>query len=104
MPTGRLLITCSTLPAPCPALPAVLPTWTHTSHATAIPLQEYEEKAVELGLDHEKRLDLRRRLKDARLTCPLFDTTQWVQDLEKVYFKMWDIHCEGRGPRTFDIQ
>ena len=76
----------------------------HTSHASAILLQEYEEKAVELGLNHEKRLDLRRRLKDARLTCPLFDTTQWVQDLEKVYFKMWDIHCEGRGPRTFDIQ
>lgn len=66
-------------------------------------LQEYEEKAVELGLDHGKRLGLRQQLKDVRLTCPLFDTTQWVRDLEKVYFKMWEIHCEGRGPRTFDV-
>ena len=104
MPTDCLLITCAALLETCPALSARLPTLRHILHTTAIPLQEYEEKAVELGLNHEKRLDLRRRLKDARLTCPLFDTTQWVQDLEKVYFKMWDIHCEGRGPRTFDIQ
>ena len=66
-------------------------------------LQEYEEKAVELGLDHTKRLGLRQRLKDVRLSCPLFDTTLWVRDLEKVYFKMWDIHCEGKGPHTFDV-
>ena len=66
-------------------------------------LQEYEEKAVELGLNHNKRLGLRQRLKDVRLSCPLFDTTQRVRDLEKIYFKMWDIHCEGQGPRTFDV-
>ena len=66
-------------------------------------LQEYEDKAVELGLNHSKRLGLRQRLKDVRLSCPLFDTTQWVKDLEKIYFKMWDIHCEGQGPRTFDV-
>ena len=66
-------------------------------------LQEYEDKAVELGLNHSKRLGLRQRLKSVRLSCPLFDTTQWVKDLEKIYFKMWDIHCEGQGPRTFDV-
>lgn len=66
-------------------------------------IQEYEEKAVDLGLNHAKRLNLRQRLKDVRLSCPLFDTAQWVRDLEKVYFRMWSIHCEGRGPRTFDI-
>lgn len=37
-------------------------------------VQEYEEVAVSLGTDHTKRLDLRRRLKERRLTCPLFDT------------------------------
>lgn len=37
--------------------------------------QEYEEVAVALGTDHARRLDLRRRLKDTRLTCPLFDTS-----------------------------
>ena len=72
-------------------------------HSTRAVLQDYEEKAVELGLNHAKRLQLRQRLKDVRLSCPLFDTTQWVRDLEKVYFRMWDIHCEGQGPRTFDV-
>lgn len=75
----------------------------HLPLKSFVPVQEYEEKAVELGLNHNKRLELRQRLKDVRLSCPLFDTTQWVRDLEKVYFKMWDIHCEGQGPRTFDI-
>ena len=63
-----------------------------------------QERAVELGLNHGKRLALRERLKRARLTCPLFDTAGWVRDLEKVLFRMWDIHCEGRGPRPFDVR
>lgn len=66
--------------------------------------QEYEELAVELGSNHAKRLDLRERLKAVRLTCPLFDTHRWVRDLEKVFLKMWDIHCEGKGPRDFEVQ
>ena len=49
--------------------------------------REYEELAVELGLNHAKRLNLRARLKAVRMTCPLFDTAQWVQDLEKV--RLW---------------
>eukprot|EP01025_Chloroclados_australasicus_P009187 TRINITY_DN13536_c0_g2_i1.p1 TRINITY_DN13536_c0_g2~~TRINITY_DN13536_c0_g2_i1.p1 ORF type:complete len:949 (-),score=123.37 TRINITY_DN13536_c0_g2_i1:1866-4712(-) len=65
--------------------------------------EEYEERAVMLGLDHQMRLDLRSRLKARRLGCPLFDTEKWVRDLEKVFFKMWEIHCEGDGPRTFQI-
>ena len=63
-----------------------------------------QDRAVELGLKHAKRLHLRERLKQARLTCPLFDTTTWVKDLEKVLFKMWSIHCEGGGPRPFEVQ
>lgn len=63
-----------------------------------------QERAVELGLNHGKRLALRERLKRARLACPLFDTAGWVRDLEKVLFRMWDIHCEGRGPRPFKVR
>ena len=63
-----------------------------------------QDRAVELGLNHAKRLHLRERLKQARLTCPLFDTTTWVKDLEKVLSKMWSIHCEGGGPRPFEVQ
>lgn len=65
--------------------------------------QEYEELAVSLGTNHAKRRDMSNRLKNVRMTCPLFDTEGWIRDLEKVYFKMWDIHCQGRGPRTFEV-
>ena len=64
---------------------------------------EYEELAVSLGTHHIKRKDMSNRLKSVRMSCPLFDTSGWIRDLEKVYFKMWDIHCQGRGPRTFEI-
>lgn len=63
-----------------------------------------QDRAIELGLNHAMRLSLRERLKRARLTCPLFDTHGWVRDLEKVFFRMWDVHCEGRGPRPFEVQ
>ena len=64
---------------------------------------EYEEKAVELGLNHEKRIGLREELKRRRMTCPLFDTAGWVKDLEKVFHKMWALHCDGFGPTTFEV-
>ncbi|PSC71029.1 putative UDP-N-acetylglucosamine-peptide N-acetylglucosaminyltransferase SEC [Micractinium conductrix] len=64
--------------------------------------QEYEERAVELGLDAAKRASLRARLASTRLTCPLFDTAGWVADFERTLLRMWDIHCEGRGPRDFE--
>ncbi len=67
-------------------------------------VQEYEDKAVELGLNHAKRIALREQLKATRLNCPLFDTQQWVRDFEKVFFRMWEIHCEGRGPRSFAVE
>jgi protein O-GlcNAc transferase len=66
--------------------------------------QGYEELAVELGNNHAKRHNLSQRLKNVRMSCPLFDTTQWIRDLEKVYFRMWDIHCQGKGPRTFEVR
>jgi protein O-GlcNAc transferase len=65
---------------------------------------EYEERAVLLGSNRAVREQLRARLELTRLTCPLFDTEGWVRNLERVFFKMWDIHCEGSGPRTFELQ
>lgn len=73
------------------------------THMVVSSQKEYEDLAVELGINHQRRLELRRKLEAARLTCPLFDTTRWVRNLERVLFKMWDIHCEGKGPRPFDI-
>ena len=61
-------------------------------------------QAVELGLDAAKRASLRARLAAARLTCPLFDTKGWVRDFERVLLRMWEIHCEGGGPRDFEVE
>lgn len=41
-------------------------------------MEDYEEKAVSLALNREKLEDLTKRLKAARLSCPLFDTARWV--------------------------
>lgn len=58
-------------------------------------LEEYEEKAVELGMNGEKRLWLRRALEAGRESCPLFDTERWVRDMEKALDKMWEDCCRG---------
>jgi hypothetical protein len=60
-------------------------------------------QAVELGLNHEKRLLLRRRLQAARLTCPLFDTAGWVRGYERTLLRMWDLHCQGGAPADFEM-
>lgn len=65
---------------------------------------EYEERAVELGLDSGRRQALRAALLARRATCPLFDTRRWVRDFERVLTRMWDIHCEGGAPRDFEVR
>jgi protein O-GlcNAc transferase len=64
---------------------------------------QYEELAVKLGLDHEYRLGLRTKLRQNRLTCPLFNTELWVKNFEKVFEKMWDLHAQKKEPETFEV-
>ncbi|XP_072971752.1 probable UDP-N-acetylglucosamine--peptide N-acetylglucosaminyltransferase SEC [Typha angustifolia] len=66
-------------------------------------LKEYEERAVELALNPSKLQALTNKLKAARLTCPLFDTARWVRNLERAYFKMWNLYCFGRHPQPFKV-
>lgn len=67
-------------------------------------LEEYEERAVELGTNHAKREALRTKLASARATSPLFDTHTWVRDFERVLTHMWDRHVAGEKPETFRLQ
>ncbi|XP_024982517.1 probable UDP-N-acetylglucosamine--peptide N-acetylglucosaminyltransferase SEC [Cynara cardunculus var. scolymus] len=67
-------------------------------------MKEYEERAVSLALNPSKLQDLTKRLKSARLTCPLFDTSRWVTNLERSYMKMWNLHCDGRQPHHFKVK
>jgi protein O-GlcNAc transferase len=62
-------------------------------------LEEYEEKAVELGLNQQKRLEMRRRLATKRLEAPLFDTARWVASFEESLETIWDRHAKNLPPR-----
>lgn len=66
-------------------------------------MEEYEERAVSLALNPSKLEALRNRLKAVRLTCPLFDTTRWVKNLERAFFKMWNLYCTGQHPQPFKV-
>eukprot|EP00887_Chlorella_sp_A99_P007691 scaffold20.g7691.t1 len=73
------------------------------SEMVASTRQEYEDMAVDLALNRTKLQSLRRRLRAARDTCPLFDTERWVADFERALLRMWEIHCKGLGPCDFAI-
>ncbi|XP_052182661.1 probable UDP-N-acetylglucosamine--peptide N-acetylglucosaminyltransferase SEC isoform X2 [Diospyros lotus] len=73
------------------------------SHMVVNSMREYEELAVSLALDRPKLMALTNKLKACRLSCPLFDTTRWVRNLERAYFKMWNLHCSGRRPDHFKV-
>lgn len=55
--------------------------------------QDYFERLKALALDHAKRDDLRQRLRAARMTSPLFDTARFTRDLEVLYRRIWEHHC-----------
>merc|ERR1712008_334698 len=66
--------------------------------------EEYEERAVLLGVDHVRRKALRQQLRDARLNCPLFDTHMWTRDFERLLQTIWGRHAEGAAPQTFAVE
>ncbi|KAK6232888.1 hypothetical protein SCA6_002961 [Theobroma cacao] len=66
-------------------------------------MKEYEERAVSLALNRPKLQALTNKLKAARLTCPLFDTARWVRNLERSYFKMWNLYCSEQQPQHFKV-
>ncbi|KAL7615458.1 hypothetical protein Lser_V15G06221 [Lactuca serriola] len=66
-------------------------------------MKEYEERAVYLALNRSKLEELKSKLKLSRLTCPLFDTSRWVKNLERAYFKMWNVHCLGEQPQHLKV-
>lgn len=66
-------------------------------------MKEYEEKAVFLATNPAMLKSLTTKLRAARMTCPLFDTGRWVQNLERAYFKMWNLHCSGKHPQPFKV-
>jgi protein O-GlcNAc transferase len=52
-------------------------------------LAEYETLALQLAGDRDRLLGLRERLRQNRLTFPLFDSRQFTRHLEEAYAAMW---------------
>jgi len=65
--------------------------------------EEYEELAVSLAMDMDRLWGLRKRLEDARMHAPLFDTQRWVQDLELGLQLAWSRYEQGLAPGEVDV-
>ncbi|MBI4182745.1 MAG: tetratricopeptide repeat protein [Proteobacteria bacterium] len=71
----------------------------------AVPdLESYEELAVALAGDRERRAELRRRLAEGRAKGPLFDPRRFVRGLEAAYREMRRLHEAGERPRAITIE
>ncbi|CAO2045810.1 unnamed protein product [Urochloa humidicola] len=67
-------------------------------------MKEYEDRAVDLALNPAKLQALTNKLKEVRMSCPLFDTARWVRNFERSYYKMWNLYCSGRHPEPFKVE
>jgi hypothetical protein len=60
--------------------------------------ESYARRAVELALAPAELAQARRRLRNGRSTCLLFDTPKLVAHLEDLYREMWADYEGGRLP------
>jgi predicted O-linked N-acetylglucosamine transferase (SPINDLY family) len=56
----------------------------------------YFSLAQALALDSQRLAALRRRLMNARLKAPLFDTQRFTRNLERLYDRIWEQHVRGQ--------
>lgn len=59
--------------------------------------EQYERRVVELAATPGKLQEVRRRLRETRDTCPLFDTPRFVRNLESAYETMHAAHPGDKG-------
>jgi len=79
-------------------------------HAVGLPelvthsLEEYEALARKLATDRELLKSIRRKLRDNRASCPLFDTDRFRRHLEAAYERMYEISRRGEPPQGFSVE
>ncbi len=61
--------------------------------------EDFIAKAIALGKDRAARESLRKKLRDNRDTCVLFDTPLLASKLEGLYAQMWKDFAKGKLPR-----
>ncbi len=64
---------------------------------------DYACRARHLGAHPDEVAALRRRLAEARATCPLFDSEHYTRDLEALYRRMWQRYVAGAPPVPLDL-
>jgi predicted O-linked N-acetylglucosamine transferase (SPINDLY family) len=67
-------------------------------------LDEYERLAARLALEPTVLLGLRERLRQNRLSHPLFDTDRYRQHIESAYVRMWERWQRGEAPVSFAVE
>ena len=66
-------------------------------------LEAYEALALQLARDASLLQSVRHRLKQNRLTHPLFDADRFRRNIEAAYTQMWQIAQHGEAPRSFSV-
>ena len=62
-------------------------------------LKQYEDLAVALATYPEQMGAVRDKLENNKPTCPLFDTREFVHNLESTFEQMWAIYLAGEKPQ-----
>ena len=60
--------------------------------------EEYEQRARELASNPETLAQIKKRLADNRMKCPLFDTTRYTRNIERAYEQMMERYRAGLPP------
>jgi len=66
--------------------------------------EEYEALALRLATEPLLLYGFKDRLKQNRLTYPLFDTDRCRRHIEAAYITMWEIWQRGENPRSFTVE
>jgi predicted O-linked N-acetylglucosamine transferase (SPINDLY family) len=64
---------------------------------------EYETLAVDLATQPDKLGAIRRKLRENRLTYPLFDTPRFARNLENAYTQMRKLARQGLAPEDIHV-
>jgi predicted O-linked N-acetylglucosamine transferase (SPINDLY family) len=66
-------------------------------------LQDYEQRALDIARNSYELRGLRERLRDRRVSSPLFDTVRFCGHLERAYLEMHQRARRGEKPSDFAI-
>lgn len=67
-------------------------------------LANYKRKAINLASNKNQLTKYKERIKFLRKNSSIFNTEKFVSNLEKAYFKMWEIFKKGEKPHSFNIE